>query len=55
MTDHDPAPCTACDFLRIAHQYVEGTTTDGAQAEQTNLDGFHFFSTPEILFFRRPA
>ena len=39
--DADRPPGTAGDLGRIAGQYVEGAATDGADAEESCIDGFH--------------
>ena len=40
--DADRPPGAPGDFGLVAGQYVEGATTDGADAEQSCIDGFHF-------------
>ena len=41
--DFDAAAGTAPDFFLVALEDVEGTGTDGADAQQACFDGFHDF------------
>ena len=39
--DLDASSGTALDFFLVAGQHFKGASADGADAEQTDLDGFH--------------